>query len=239
MNFKVIISAAMLCVFLAACQNSPQKTESVSNETTAPTETAEPTTSPVPSEFVVTGQEKTFADSDGKNETVFKIPKLNFDTADAKAINSAINERYGAAFEAEQGKSEYSSINYNAYLNDDIISLLITAEKKGHAIDYGVYNYNKTTGEKLDNSGLLDYLKLSGSDVYEELKEALQDDYTSKFKYEDFPDDYYYQLEMTVGDEAIAQSQMFLNGDAELYAACTERASVGAGEFEVLIAINP
>lgn len=227
-----------MCVLLTACQSSTQSASSA-QDTAAPTETAEPTTDPVPGEYVITGQEKTVTDNDGKNETVFRVPKLNLDTDGAKAINSAITERYGAEIEAAgQGKSGYSSINYSAYLNDDIITLLITAEKKGHAITYGVYNYNKATGKQLDNSGLLEYMGLSEPDIYAELKEALQDDYTSKFKYDDFPDDYYYQLEMTVGDDAIAESQLFLNSDAELYAACTERASVGAGEFEVLIAVR-
>ena len=183
--FKILLSAALICAFLTACRGNTQKTETEPETTEAVTETAEPTTSPVPSEYVVAAK-----------------------------------------------------TNYNAYLNDDVITLLITAEKKGHAITYDVYNFNKTTGKQLDNEGLIKYLGLDTSETYSTLKAALQDDYTSKFKFDDFPDDYYYQLEMTVGDEAITRSKLFLNGDASLYAACTERASVGAGEFEVLIAIN-
>lgn len=237
--FKILLSAALICAFLTACRGNTQKTETEPETTEAVTETAEPTTSPVPSEYVVAAKTKTFTDKDGKSENTFAIPALNFKTDDAKAINSAISEKYDKEIEAAgKGKSGYDTINYNAYLNDDVITLLITAEKKGHAITYDVYNFNKTTGKKLDNEGLIKYLGLDSSETYSTLKAALQDDYTSKFKFDDFPDDYYYQLEMTVGDEAITRSKLFLNGDASLYAACTERASVGAGEFEVLIAIN-
>ena len=100
-----------------------------------------------------------------------------------------------------------------------------------------MYNYNKTTGKRLDNEKLLSYLQRDSESTYSDLKQALEDDYTSKFKYENFPDDYYYQMELTVGDEAVRQSQLFLNKEAELYAVCTERASVGSGEFQVLISL--
>ena len=151
----------------------------------------------------------------------------------------SIYSGYNCAKEAESNNKTpaYDSIDYEAYVNDDIVSIKITAENAGHNLSYSVYNYNKTTGKRLDNEKLLSYLQRDSESTYSDLKQALEDDYTSKFKYENFPDDYYYQMELTVGDEAVRQSQLFLNKEAELYAVCTERASVGSGEFQVLISL--
>ena len=65
----------------------------------------------------------------------------------------------------------------------------------------------------------------------------MEEDYLAKFKEEKFPDDYYYQLDLTISDEAVRRSQMFLNADAELYAVCVEYAGVGDGEYSVLISL--
>ena len=81
-------------------------------------------------------------------------------------------------------------------------------------------------------------MQCDSESAYAALKKALTEDYMSKFKPEDFPDDYYYQLELTVGDEALREAQLFLNADAALYAVCTEHADVGSGAFEVLVAVG-
>lgn len=245
-SFKILLLTALLCASLCACQSGGSKTGS-SEKATAPSEiiTTAPPTDPPTGSMVVAGREKEFVYNDGDNngETItYKLPMLNFQTEDAKKINEEIGELYDECFTtAEQEYADNKSLSceslgYESYLNDDIITLLISKEED-HALTYSVFNYNKTTGKRLDNAGLLEYLKLDAEQTYSALKTQLEDDYYSKFKYENFPDDYYYQLEMTVGDEALTQSKLFLNREAELFAICTEYASVGKGEFQVMIAI--
>ena len=223
-NFKMLLILLLLCFILTACNNKGRGGSEPEPVTTVPASTV-PQKSSAVNDCVAAAREETFTCTDkNKNtvETTYRIPALKFDTPDALEINGDIQKRYSDAFsEAKEAESNnktpaYDSIDYEAYVNDDIVSIKITAENAGHNLSYSVYNYNKT---------------------YSDLKQALEDDYTSKFKYENFPDDYYYQMELTVGDEAVMQSQLFLNKEAELYAVCTERASVGSGEFQVLISL--
>ena len=237
--FALLLGLALL---LGACQSAPQQEQ----ETTAAA-TAAPATEPGnsdPNSHISAGREETFTytDKSGVQHSVtYQLPRLNFNTKAAQSINSQIEERYAADFAAaaeQQNKNaatELAGISYQANTNDDIITLVIRREEQTHAITYGVYNYNAATGEQLDNSGLLAYLQRDEEQTYSDLKKVLESDYYSKYQYEDFPDDYYYQLERTTGDEALRGCSFFLNDQGELYAVCTEYVSVGAGQFEVLI----
>ena len=242
---KLLLFLLPLCLLLTACNDEKSSSKPVSEIVTVPV-TTKPLDTSKAENCVITAREETFTCTDkNKNtvETVYRIPALTFDTPDAVAINSEINKKYEGDFAAAKeasGKNKYTpydSINYEVFLNDAVISILITSENTGHNLSYSVYNYNKTTGKRLDNKGLLSYLQRDYGQTFAKLKKALEDDYTSKFKYENFPKDYYNQMELTVGDEAVAQSQLYLNGDADLYAVCVEHAGVGSGEFSVLISL--
>ena len=244
--FKPILILLPLCLLLGACDDGNSSIEPSVPETTAAAETTDgdDKDTSMLSECITVAREEKFTCTDkNKNtvETVYRIPALSFKTPDALAINKEIEDKYEEDFSAAKAASDknkytsYDSIDYKANLNDDIISIIIIAENSGHNLSYTVYNYNKTTGKRLDNKGLLNYLQRDYDQTMAQLKERLEDDYTSKFKYENFPKDYYYQMELSVGDEAIAQSQLFLNEEADLYAVCVEHASVGDGEFSVLI----
>ena len=244
-NFKLLLIILPLCFIMSACNDKGHSSSAIEPVTTVPVMTISSDSSAV-SDCVSIAREETFTCTDKNTNTVkttYSIPSLKFDTPDALAINSDIQKQFSKPFsEAKEAESNnkspvYDSIDYDAYINDDILSVIITAEDSGHSLSYTVFNYNKTTGKRLDNEKLLDYLQRDCDDTFSDLKQALEDDYTSKFKYENFPDDYYYQMELTVGDEAVRQSQLFLNKEAELYAVCTERASVGSGEFQVLISL--
>lgn len=245
-TYKYILIAALMCLLLSACNGGDSgSSDSPQEITTVPVTTLSIESSEVNS-CVRVGREETFSYTDKNENTVsvvYRIPALTFDTPDAQKINNEIaneyNEAFSAAFEAASAKKspEYSGIDYNAYVNDDIVSLVITEESSGHRLSYRVYNYNRSTGKQLDNEGLLAYLQRDADETYKELQSALEEDYLAKFKEEKFPDDYYYQLDLTISDEAVRRSQMFLNADAELYAVCVEYAGVGDGEYSVLISL--
>ena len=246
-NYKYILIAALMCLLLSACDGGGKSGSSDAPQeiTTVPVTTRAPESSEV-RDCVKVGREETFSYTDKNKNTVsvvYRIPALTFETADAQKINEEIANEYSEAFSAafqaasEKRSPEYSGIDYSAYVNDDIVSLVITEESAGHKLSYKVYNYNKTTGKQLGNEGLLNYLQRGVDETYAELQKALEEDYLAKFKEEKFPDDYYYQLDLTTSDEAVRKSQMFLNADAELYAVCVEYAGVGDGEYSVLISL--
>ena len=193
---------------------------------------------------VKAGREQSFFCTDKSKNTVsylYSIPSLTDKTDGARAINADISAKYDGLFTkaqevtAQNKPPEPENISYRAYINDDIVTLIITGEGQGHNLTYTVYNYNKSTGKQLDNAALLQYLQRDYDKTFDALSKALEADYVAKFKPDKFPDDYYYQLDLTVGAEGVRQSQLFLNSEAELYAVCTEHAGVGSGTFQVLI----
>ncbi len=242
-SFKLCLAALLLCLSLCACQGGADSAA----ETTAATEPAtEAETEPPAGAPVVVGKEETFSYTDKQNgaqNATYKLPSLQFSTPDAQRINREIEEQYAAVFEtaaqeqSSQAALSVTSLDYDANVNDDVASVVIKTETQAHTVSYTVYNFNIATGNQLYNAGLLSYLQLDYDQTFASLKEALEDDYYSKFKVENFPDDYYYQLDRTTNSDALQQSQLFLNSDGILYAVCTEYAGVGAGEFQVLLKV--
>lgn len=247
--FRIIIAAALISVALTACSESSKSATPDSATTPTAAESTAATAATRAAEVadcVRAAREENFNYTDKSKaavNTTYIIPALTFETDDAKKINSEIEQLYADVFDASKKAAEAKtalplySLNYEASVNDDIVSLLIISEGQGHDLSYNVFNYNKTTGKRLDNEGLLDYLQRDYDHTFADLKKRLEADYNTKFSAERFPKDYYYQLENTVGDEALAKSRLFLNTEGELYAVCVEYASVGKGEFSVLIAV--
>lgn len=242
-RFSIWCAAALLCVLLCACHNDRIWLPTSLDIPTVPV-TTEATEPPEVRASVMVGREQTFSYTDKNKNTVsclYRVPKLTAQTEDAEAINAKIAHDFDGLFSAAQKAvnnnkdPEPDSINYTASVSDDIVTLLITVEWQGHRLTYAAYNYNKTTGKQLDNAALLNYLQRDYDETFSGLKESLQQDYTAKFREENFADDYYYQLDKTISDEAVQRSQLYLNPDAELYAVCTEYASTGNGAFQVLI----
>lgn len=241
-SFNCFLAALLLCLTLCGCQT--ERRELPPEITTVPEMKTAGGFSAV-TNYVRSARDQSFAYTDKNENTIvcdYSIPALVPDSDDAKAINEEILAAYGEYFSAAQiavnnnRDPEPDGIRYNAYLNDDIVTIVIVTEAQGHNLSYRVYNYNKATDKRLDNDGLLHYLQRDAESTYEELKNALTEDYTAKYSADNYPDDYYYQLDLTTNDEALRQSQFYLNADAELYAVCTEYISMGNGSYQVLIA---
>ena len=246
------IIAALIGMLLCSCSNGGSE-----NEATETTNYAQIITTPVTEEvkptelsadsYVVTAKEKTYQYSDSSGTSLsatYRIPALNFSTAEAAAVNAEIEQAYAEEFlgadKAEQEKTALpcDMIDYEYYINDKLISIVIKHQNSAHITDYRVYNYNAENDTRLDNGGLLAYLNRDTEQTYSDLKKVLQDDYTSKYKYDHFPKDYYIQLEKTIGDEGLKSSQLYLRKNANLCAICTEYASVGQKVMQVMISID-
>ena len=243
-RFKILLAALLLCLSLCACQSGKSADEPATEAATqAATEASD---EPQAGSAVTTGKEETFSytDKSGREiNAVYRLPSLRFNTPDAQKINSEIETKFAPLFdeaakqESAQTALSVTSLDYDAAENDDIVSVVIKTETGSHVMKYAVYNYNTATGSRIYNADLLGYLQLDYDQTFASLQKSLEEDYTTKFKPESFPDDYYYQLDRSTGEEAIRESQLFLNEDGILYAVCTEYATVGAGEFEVLLKV--
>ncbi len=234
--YKILCAVLPLCLLPCSCAAEQNDRQAATAAAAEPHNEAE--------RFVTTAREETFRrqDKDGAEiSTVYRIPQLTADATDARLINADIAGKFNPLFDAaretaaQNGAPEPNTVDYSAYVNDDVVTIVITGEEQSHAMTYEVYNYNKTTGTRMGNVELLNYLQRNYDDTFQALRKALEADYTSKFNEENYPGDYYYQLDLTLEETAVRQSRLFLNQNGELYAVCTEYADVGSGAFQVLI----
>ena len=168
-NFKMLLILLLLCFILTACNNKGRGGSEPEPVTTVPASTV-PQKSSAVNDCVAAAREETFTCTDkNKNtvETTYRIPALKFDTPDALEINGDIQKRYSDAFsEAKEAESNnktpaYDSIDYEAYVNDDIVSIKITADnspvfckitfKCSFSVDLGLSKYLGRGGHTAQN----------------------------------------------------------------------------------------
>lgn len=117
--------------------------------------------------------ENTYFDYDkiGADEIVF----VGFDSAEIEKLNQEIKSQYEGCLNSiiykdgneETYLREFTLVNYDIYVNDDIVSIVesknhILYEAGGAPSEYRIFNIDKKSGELLNNSELmLNYEELS------------------------------------------------------------------------------
>lgn len=242
MKIKIIL-AVLACLLLCACAQQEESSRQYYQVVTdAPEETEEPEPDGTEA-YVQTARQERFVNSDGSYVT-YAIPRLTAGSKDAKAINAAIEKSYVKDFETAAQEEEkdktlsVSELRYDCFLNDEALSVVITRTTNAHNVSYSVYNYHIGKNRQLNNRGIADYMKKSENALYAAVKTALENDYVSKFKYDNFKNDYYINYEKTLSDDNIKNSGLFFDGSGNLCAICKEFASVGKGEFNVIIKVS-
>lgn len=143
----------------------------------------------------------------------FHLPHISESTQGAREINRSIDEHFGALIEQEyDAMSEnwfpnYSTVGWYPSFYQDLLIIVIAAESVVDFSDYGVYCYNRTTGEWLQGSALLEYLYIDEQEFLEATRVAAQECFISY--YGDLPEEdrelYGYDecLAWTLSDENI------------------------------------
>lgn len=116
-------------------------------------------------------------------EISYNIPSLRDSSEAADAINKEIQEKSMASIELAEAildgsaeevrEPDYVGINYEAYLNGDIVSIIIEL-KSGYIdwTDYIVYNYNISTHEAVNNDEILEYAGVSKDEFISNAKKT-------------------------------------------------------------------
>lgn len=94
----------------------------------------------------------------------YHVPQLTADTAGARAINAAIDEKFGdpvrgALKDMQQALSlGCVSVSWKSYRYEDVLSLVVKAEADWEFTDYAVYLYDVGRGVQLTTAELLEKL---------------------------------------------------------------------------------
>ena len=233
----IIAIIAAFCVFLTACDSGGEQVT-----TTAPEVVIQAAKE---KNKVSAAREESFEYTDNNGNAysaTYRIPSINFDNDDSEKANEEIVEKYTPDFEKAEKESASrngltcDSLNYEKFENKGILSVVIKRVYYSHAVDYSVYNFNSKTGDALSGSDVAKASKLSWDEVTETLRTELEKDYVSKYKTSK-PEKYEENLEKTLSDDNLGSAMLYLGKDGKLTAICKEYASVGAGEFSVVLTI--
>lgn len=239
----MLLLAAMMAFSFCACDT--YYNVSVTEEDT----TEPPSTKPAFETGVYTtvAKEETFDYTD-KSGNVYKatyqIPRINLVGADADMINKEITEKFYKDFlaaeteQANRSSLTCDSLDYERFINGNVLSVVIKRVYFSHAVDYTVYSFNTSTCTLLDSKGVVTAIGRSYPEVKEQIRAELEKDYVNKYNTANPPQYYKENYEKTLSDDNMEKAKIYINEKGKITAVCKEYASVGNGEFAVVITLD-
>ena len=173
----------------------------------------------------------------------FRIPEFLVDLPGAQIANDEIYDDYVEIFLDAQYAMDNSMyfpcyfLDYEAYLNDDIVSVVIKSSYDGGNHYYSVYNLDLSSGDLRDIHGFAKKFGVSYLTLRDRLVAAMEDDYNEHWYYPEQLDDADEQKENTFTAENIDSSLLFLGENGQLMAVYTAYMSVGASYHHTVIAV--
>ena len=247
MSKKIImlLLAAMMALSFCACDTYYNINVSTTEEDT----TEPPSTKPAYETGVYTtvAKEETFEYTDRAGNvynTTYLIPRINLVGADADMINKEITEKYYKDFiaaeneQANRSSLTCDSLGYERFINGNVLSVVIKRVYYSHSVDYTVYSFNTSTCTLLDSKGVVTAIGKSYPEVKDKIRAELEKDYVNKYNTANPPQNYKENYEKTLSDDNMEKAKIYINEKGKITAVCKEYASVGNGEFAVVITLD-
>lgn len=247
MSKKIImlLLAAMMALSFCACDTYYNINVSTTEEDT----TEPPSTKPAYETGVYTtvAKEETFDYTDRAGNvynTTYLIPRINLVGADADMINKEITEKYYKDFiaaeneQANRSSLTCDSLGYERFINGNVLSVVIKRVYYSHSVDYTVYSFNTSTCTLLDSKGVVTAIGKSYPEVKDKIRAELGKDYVNKYNTANPPQNYKENYEKTLSDDNMEKAKIYINEKGKITAVCKEYASVGNGEFAVVITLD-
>ena len=136
-----------------------------------------PTPTPVEKKILINDDSKEIVYSnidELHNGVVRRIPAVNIKSTYADEINKEIKDAIKEGYLDGQVKDsalEYA-VDYQYYINDEIVSLKFSWQTEGEGTFSKIYNIKKYTGEKVTNEEILKYVSIQEESLSNALVEA-------------------------------------------------------------------
>lgn len=119
---------------------------------------------------------------DGKFDVDVKIPTINMNNSEINEINKEIDDIFrGKARDIIKSEEDYEiiyTVEYTAYINSNILSLVIKSNLKegsnAQRVIIKAYNYNITTNEVIDINDMIAIKQLNKSEVQKEINNTVE-----------------------------------------------------------------
>ena len=197
--------------------------------------------------YTTVAKEETFEYTDRAGNvynTTYLIPRINLVGADADMINKEITEKYYKDFvaaeneQANRSSLTCDSLGYERFINGNVLSVVIKRVYYSHSVDYTVYSFNTSTCTLLDSKGVVTAIGKSYPEVKDKIRAELEKDYVNKYNTANPPQNYKENYEKTLSDDNMEKAKIYINEKGKITAVCKEYASVGNGEFAVVITLD-
>lgn len=200
------------------------------------------------------------------SEYSYSVPAININSTEVNRINKEIEEYYMPLIneilqnEKEGVAIDTTSIKYNSYINDNILSLVISLLTPYDSTFYKVYNVDIYTGETVSNSELISLKNITETDFLNKLKISYKEKFISKYGSKDeyiknirknsgikWTEEqiqeqvklYEELLEGTISEENCSiKNPIFLNENGEISAVAWIYSMVGADAYYHIVDIN-
>ena len=206
-------------------QTEPQAEETTVLATEPPTEAPKTV-----DDYVTTYRSESvdYTDSVGTSYSCeYAVPQINLDSVDAQKANTEIQEEgnncINNALKSESDKTSliYRNITYNAYLNDNVLSVVFVIDLDLNNYSYYfTYNFNVNTGKLLNNTDMTQYLSCTEEELYSRVRTTIDNHYIKQdvSNFENSMADYYYtEYNRSLSDENIKQATVYLTKDGIPY----------------------
>lgn len=183
--------------------------------------TEPPTEPPKAEDFIKIYQEDTYYNKIRKNDFTYVMPLFAIDSPDAEAINNELISAYEEALKSinayitDPYNDGIYTVNYEAWINDNILSLCVE-RKLAVSVRYLVYNIDIFTGKRIDNEEIAQHYGTTFSDMFENVRTAVDSAFTEKFKQNSDSILAKYR-QKTIADENIDQSVLFIKDGNRLF----------------------
>ena len=229
-------SALSACsIFPRFSKQRPTEPEYTTPTAAAVTEASAETSAPAPTEapigtldsYVKPAKKASFTFEDGNTKT-YQIPEILLDSDDAAAANAEIMDRFGDDVKEYDDYSPVVSLDYEAYLNDAYLSVIVTGKFDG-GNSYGLcYSFNVLNGNELNSSTLCSAIGRDYNTALSKLTENLTAEYDEKYGSMPGNDG---ERSKTLDSANIKAAKMYLDGSGKLMAMVDVYAAVGGGHW--------
>lgn len=167
------------------------------------------------------------------------IPKLLLSGDDATACQAEIARNLESELKSitegahTKTSPSYLYIKFEAYLNGDILSIMVESCNVYDRNSYYTYNFDVPTGKRLDTNELME--KIQFSDYTAKATQAAKTSFESKYGKDGNSDLYKDRLNATIDPKNIAEAKPYLDQDGKLKVIVYIGSMAGAsGYYEIL-----
>ncbi len=188
-----------------------------------------------------------YEDGVGNHESYsYSIPAFNVDSADAAILNDEIASDCGVyvqeMLDNEEKKASLSaySLDYEAWLNGEIASILVTAKRaESDIVEYHTYNLNVATGARATGADLIAALGLDEDGFTAAAQQAASDKFEALYSGMEGDEFYKEQYDKTMSADAFGLTMpMYLDGSGRLCVVARIYALAGAAYYDYPLPIS-